>query len=212
MLNLFTKKIYYKKFNHRMVINTRSRTAPAKQPTAEIIEWLLVRKFGNSAKPSMPWRGLSTYSYIDGTYNYTVFFKDMEVFDYINDMAGEFIEILEKPMSDEHTEMLESNDKLITRKQLFYGKYRMCLRVSPEQIGKWQTSSKNIDQIKIWCREQFGDDRENADRYMMSGWSKGNFYFADPKDAILFKLTWGNQDVKTERVITHAELENEKTA
>lgn len=201
----FTKKIYYKRYDHRFVINIRSgySTDKRNQPTGEVVEWLLKRKFTDDKA----WRAMATYSYVTKTNQYSVFCKGSEIFDYLKDEIGEeFINLLEKPLNDDHVSMLESNDKLVTRKQLFYGKYRMCLRVSPEQISSWQTSTANIQKIKDWCREQFGNEFHNSDRYMISGWSKGNFYFADPKDALLFKLTWGGQDVKTERVITVAEL------
>lgn len=202
----FTKKIYHKKFDHRLVLSIRHGNGDKKKPTAEVIEWLMANKFDKA-----DWRGTTTYSYVYGTSQYTVYFKKAEVLEYLQQtIAADFISMLEKPLDEEHTKLLESNDKLVTRKQLFYGKYRMCLRVAPEQLSTWQTSTANITKIKEWCTEQFGHWVGHQDRYMISGWSKGNFYFADPKDALLFKLTWGGQDVKTERVITVAELEAER--
>jgi len=203
----FTKKIYYKKYDHRLVINARTSgyREPVIKPTAETVEWLLNKRF-----PDGGWRTVSTYSYVHKSQQCSVFFKDPVVFEYLKEQVGEdFISVLEKPLSAEHTQMLESNDKLITRKQLFYSKYRMCLRVSHTRLSYWQTSSENVREMQAWCKEQFGDDQE---RCMMSGWSRGNFYFKDPKDALLFKLTWGGQDVKTERVITVAELEAAKVS
>lgn len=202
MQTLFTKKIYYKKFDHRIVIDIRSGgySSPKLKPTGEIIEWLLNRRY-----PEGNWRSMSTYSYIHSTYQCSVFSKGPELYEYLKEQIGEeYITIFEKPMSEEHVALLEGNDKLVTRKQLFYGRYRMCLRVNHIQLGKWQTSSENVKEMQAWCDEQFGTDQE---RCLVSGWSRGNFYFKDPKDALLFKLTWGGQDVKTERVITLAELE-----
>lgn len=210
MKELYTKKIYYKEFTHRLVIDCtgtavsqNSRKYDPCAPTGSVIYWLLNKKFGGKV-----WKGLSTYSYINGVTSYSVFFKSKAILDYLEEQIGPkyFIE-LEKPMDANHVEMLESNDKLVTRKQLFYGKYRMCLRVSPERLSAWQTSTQNIQEIKKWCRKQFGHEYDARDRYSMSGYAKGNFYFADAKDALLFKLTWGGQDVKTERVVTYAELE-----
>lgn len=200
---LFTKKIYHKKFDHRLVIAIRGNVGDKKKPTGEVIEWLLTNKFDKT-----DWRGTTTYSYITRSSQYTVYFKKPEVLAFLKDaIANEYFNELERPMDEEHSQLLHSNDKLVTRKSLFYNKYRVCLRVSPEVLSAWQTSTANIQKIKDWCREQFGHEWDNGDRYAMSGWSKGNFYFADPSDALLFKLTWGGEDVKTERVITVAELE-----
>jgi len=205
METLYTKKIYYKKYDHRLVVKTKDyRVGEDKQtPTVEVIQWLMAKRF-----PDTSWRTSTSYSYITKSSHYAVFFKGPEAYEYLREQIGEkYIIAYERPMNEEHTALLEGNDKLVTRKQLFYGKYRMCLRVSPERISAWQTSSSNIRKIKEWCVEQFGDERENADRYMISGYSKGNFYFATPSDALLFKLTWGGQDVKTERVVLVSELE-----
>jgi len=215
MEELYTKKIYYKKFTHRVVIDCtgaavtqNSKKYDPKAPTGSVVFWLLSNKFNPKE-----WQGLSTYSYIKGTTSYSVFFKDKKVLDYLERNIGQtYFQILEKPLDDNHVELLENNDKLVTRKQLFYGKYRMCLRVSPKMVNKWQTSTTHIQEMKTWCRDQFGSPYEARDRYMMSGCRKGNFYFAEAKDALLFKLTWGGEDVQTERVVTYKELEDARVA
>jgi len=209
MEELYTKKIYYKKFTYRLVIDCTgtfvthgSKRYDSRAPTSSVIFWLMNKKF-----PTSSWKGLGSYSYITGTTSYTVFFKDKEILDYLEGEIGQkYFLALEKPLDDNHIEMLESNDKLVTRKQLFYGKYRLVLRVGPERINGWQIKTDNIQKIKQWCRDQFGNYYEARDRYMMSGYRRGNFYFADPKDALLFKLTWGGQEVETERVVTYDEL------
>lgn len=203
MKKLYTKKIYHKKFDHRIVFNTRQSNRvrqDKKQPTAETIEWLLANNFKDDQ-----WRSFSTYAYVNHVYTITVYCKGPVVKDFLlKNVDNKYISELEEPMDAEHSELLSSNDKLVTRKDLFFKKYRMCLRVSPTQISAWQTSTDNIRKMQEWCVEQFGND---SDRYQTSGWARGNFYFADPKDALLFKLTWGGDDVKTERVITVDELE-----
>jgi hypothetical protein len=200
----FTKKIYYKKFDHRVVILTRSYRASKysdfKIPTSECLEWLMATKFDRAE-----WKGLTSYSYVHNQQSYTIYFKDTKVLDFLKSQLGEDgIEVLERPIDEEHSRMLTDNDKLVTRKSLFYGKYRMVLRVAPERLSQWQTSTKNIQEMRGWCHKQFGLDDS---KYSINGYSRGNFYFAEVKDALLFKLTWGGEDVKTERVITVAEVE-----
>lgn len=209
MQKLYTKKIYYKVYTHRLSIccdNPTGKTTDHNAPSSQAITWLLNNKFGHQS-----YKGLASYSYINNKHSYTIFFKDQAILEYLREFIPEkYMLQLEEPIDDEHIALLESNDKLITRKQLFYGKYRMCLRVAPTRLTAWQVSTQNIDEIKRWCRDQYDLSRgDSNDRFMMSGWSKGNFYFAEPKDALLFKLTWGGQDVKTERVVLYSELTEE---
>lgn len=206
MKNLFTRKIYHGKFDHRVTLKARHANGQNKDiPSADVVDWLLHKEFKST---EIKYRTLNTYSYINSTYTVSVYFKDAKVMEMLqkNIAADYFIEF-EKPMDESHTALLESNDKLLTRKQLFFDKYRMVLRVKPQKKNSWSYDFTRIREIKAWCIEQFGSERANSDRYMMGGHSNGNFYFADTKDALLFKLTWGGEDVKTERVITHAELE-----
>lgn len=210
MQKLYTKKIYYQIYTHRLSIccdNPTGRTNDPLAPNQQVITWLLNNKFGPKA-----YKGLASYSYVYNKHSYTVFFKDQAILEYLQQYIPEKYYLqLESPMDEEHVALLESNDKLVTRKQLFYGKYRVVLRVSPTKLTAWQVSTENINEIKAWCRNQFDLQRSDAnDRFMMSGWTKGNFYFADPKDALLFKLTWGGQDVKTERVVLYSELTKEE--
>lgn len=200
----FTRKIYHKKFDHRLVIKVRSNSPRKyeglKQPTSEVIEWLLACKFDRQ-----DWKAHASYSYVNYNQNYTIYFTDTKVLDFIKEQVdAQYLELLEKPIDAEHTKMLMDNTKLVTRKTLFYGKYRMALRVAPKRLSQWQTSTQNIKDMKAWCVEQFGQD---ASKYCVQGYARGNFYFAQASDALLFKLTWGGDDVQTERVVTVAELE-----
>lgn len=204
MKTQFTRKIYHKKFDHRLVIKVRSsssrRYEALKQPTSEVMEWLLASKFDRQ-----DWKAHASYSYITYDQNYTIYFSDTKVLDFVKEQVdGQYLELLEKPLDAEHTKMLKDNTKLITRKTLFYGRYRMALRVAPKRLSQWQTSTQNIKEMKAWCEEQFGED---PNKYSVQGYARGNFYFAEASDALLFKLTWGGDDVQTERVVTVAELE-----
>lgn len=211
MRELVTKKIYYKKFNHRLAIKTKIKYGDVKSPTPEVIEWLLNRKFAND------WRATTSSSY-EGAYVwgrkpsknlYTVFFSKPEVFDFLEGIIGrDYFDEYEKPLDASHTALMEK-DKVITRTKLFYDKYRIAIRVSAKRkAGPFGSSSTtHIREMQDWCVDQFGDESANLDRYKTHIWTNGTFYFTDPKDAVLFKLVFGEEIKATERVVLVSELE-----
>lgn len=209
MKELFTKKIYYKKYDHRLAIVVRSsRRADAKRATPEIIEWLLDQKFEGQ------WRGISTSSYPEGytwprsSYKnlYTIFFKDAKVFDYLEGLLGrDCFEEYEKPMDEKHTEMLET-EKVITRKNLFYDKYRIAARIPTRRSNTGVQTSHLVDMVG-WCKDQFGSAYENKDKYRVHTWNNGTFYFAEPRDAMMFKLVFSEYIGSMDRVVLVSELE-----
>ena len=205
MKELFTKKIYYKKFNHRLAIMVRRHNTDNKSPTPEVIEWLLNRKFPKG------WRGMTSSSYAT-PYRwgrkpdknlYTVFFKDPEVYNFLQGIIGQdYFDEFEKPMDEQHTQMLEK-EKVVTRTKLFYDKYRIALRV-PAKYKNRQAITSHLLEMKVWCNSQFGQEGAT---YRTSIWTNGTFYFAEPKDAIMFKLVWGEDIKTTERVVLISEME-----
>ena len=208
MKELFTRKIYYKKFNHRLAIMVRRHTTDTKSPTPEIIEWLMNRKFAKQ------WRGMTSSSY-EGSWSwgrkpsknlYTLFFTDPAAFDYLESIIGrDYFDEYEKPMDEQHTEMLEK-EKVITRSKLFYDKYRIAIRV-PAKYQNRQSTTAHLREMQEWCVSQYGRESDNQSIYRTSIWTNGTFYFADPKDAIMFKLVFGEEIKATERVVLVSELE-----
>lgn len=210
MKQLFTKKIYYKKFNHRLAIKTRTHQNQTKIPTPEVIEYLMNIKFGKD------WRGITSSSY-EGPWKwnnrpsinlYTVFFKDPDAFEYLKGIVGDdqLIEY-EKPMDAAHSEMME-REKVITRKQLYHNKYRIAFRV-PVKNARGQTgySTAHLREMEEWCVSQFGPMKENSDKYHVQRWTNGTFYFAEPRDAVMFKMVWSEDIGVSERVVLISELE-----
>jgi hypothetical protein len=211
MKETFTKKIYYKKFNHRLAIICRKNNREPQKPTPEILEWLLNIKFGKNN-----WRGITSSSY-EGPYTwqrrpaknlYTVFFKDPEVFTYLAGIVGQdSFDEYERPMDDKHTEMLE-REKVITRKILFHNKYRIAIRVPARKSTTYPgTTTKHLDEMEEWLTDNLGKRWESQDIYMVNRWTNGTFYFTNPKDAMLFKLVWGEYIGATERVVLISEME-----
>lgn len=215
MKELVTRKIYYKKYNHRLAIKTRKNQNKITDPTPEIVEWLLATKFGKN------WRGITSTSY-EGHWSwhrgpsmklYTVFFRDPKIFEYLESAIGRdnFLEY-EKPLDEAHTEQME-REKVVTRTQLFYKKYRIAFRVPAKTIkNKQGSSTAHFKEMMAWCEDQFGSRSDNREKYCVQYYTNGTFYFADTKDAMLFKMTWSDNIGSTERVVLVSELEAARQA
>jgi hypothetical protein len=204
MREVFTKKIYYKRFNHRLAIKCRHDNKDVKAPTPEIIEWLMNRKF------QAHWRGMASSSFT-GTWNwnqkpsknlYTVFFTDPQVLEYLEKSLGsDYLEEYERPMNSKHTQMLEE-EKVITRSSLFHGTYRIAIRVSAKKSRDLPGClTDHLVEMRQWCASQFGDEADNQDIYRTYIWTNGTFYFARPKDAIMFKMVFSEYIGGTERIV-----------
>ena len=198
MQESFIQKLYYGKFTHKAVIKCRNHRGKVTQPTGEVVEWLMAKKFKKDE-----WKGLHTWERTG--YRYTVYFKGEDVLKFLIDqITEEFIVSTEKPMSTEHLKVLET-EKVVTRRKLFYDKYRFAVRVSPKrQAGVWK--SEAVQEMCEWCQENFG---AAGDRYTMTYHSNASFFFRDANDVMLFKLS--HHDIKTtERVMLFSEIPTEQ--
>lgn len=213
MKELFTRKLYFREFDYRLQVKCKSswnhdKTAPCE----EVIKWLL-----NNKAADHKFKVTTSQDWSNKSLNASVFFKDNAVFDLLKTELGEkhFLEY-EKPLSATHTKILGDDEKLITRKDLFYKKYRIVFRADAEKIrnGYWHnTSTTKLREMEQWCRDQWGEGGRNDDVFRVDIWSKGIFYFADSKDALLFKLTWGGEaKMTTERVMLISEVEAKEAA
>jgi hypothetical protein len=206
MQEFFTKKLYYKKYNHRILFKCqKSGVKDTLAPSGEIITWLLDQKFAGQ------WRGITSYAYDTKQTSYTIFFKNPDIYEHLAGLvdAKYFVEY-EKPLDDQHTQMLET-EKVVTRKTLFHGKYRIACRVDAKYKSRYNYSQQHIREMEAWCKEQFGSPYSNRDRYRVNSWQNATFFFAEPRDATLFKLT--HSDIRlTERVVLISEMEAQRAS
>jgi hypothetical protein len=169
-----------------------------------VIKWVLAQKFNKAdyrGTESDKWAWVVNRWAAERTY-YTLFFSDPEIFDHIKSTIGEqYLVEYEKPLDSQHSEMLEK-EKVITRKKLFYDKYRFAVRAKLK-TQRGQYDSSHINKMNLWCQEYFegreGDYRANTD------WN-ASFFFLNANDAMMFKLS--NSDFSsTERIVLISELE-----
>jgi hypothetical protein len=170
-------------------------------PTPSTIEWLIARSgLGGKMVTGYSWQGdVSTNS---------VFGKDLQLINHLQEMIdSKYLLELEKPLDEHHSQMLREDGKLITRKTLLHGKYRVSIRIHPSQAGnRWVQNYRKIKEIREWFDQQFGDDIDRATCFIST---KANFHFRDAKDAMLLKLVWGGETpMKMERILTFDELKD----
>jgi hypothetical protein len=207
----FTKKIYYKKFNHRLVIKCRTPNgANKKLPSPEIIQWSL------RGLDKASYRGITSNTYSWSSYSitdtrFTLFFKDPKVKTMVEGVIGaENIETFERPMDEAHTDML-MRDKVVVRKSLFFGKFGFVMRASPrKEPGSYQRNSLHIQEMLEWCKDHFGTQRSKD--WKANHWHNASFFFREANDAMLFKLTFGEDIDQSEKIVLVKEMEAQRAS
>lgn len=205
MKELFTKKIYYKKYSHRLQIKCKYSGATGRTktwPTSDTIEWVVAQKFPDQ------FRGRENINYYGGRPSfYTLFFSNEEIFEFAKATFGDLLDEYERPMNSNHIEILEKGrDKVVTREKLFYDAYRVVIRISPPSDWAQQKKSQNyIRELQDWCKDNLGPE---GDAWRISGYWNKNLYFKEANDAMLCKLTFSDYIRTTETVRLLSEIQN----
>ena len=174
----------------------------AKWPHPAVVEYLV-----QEIKPE---RGIRTRHTSEYSYRrpaqHTIYFSDKRVLELLREKFGEHITELMKPINEEHSQAM-AQDKVLVRPTLFHGKYRYCIRASSKHItGTYRRSGTHMDQMVKWCAETFSHLEERKDYYIYKGFTK-SFFFTNPADVLLMKLTWGDDIDRTERIMLTSELD-----
>lgn len=211
MKELFTSKLYYGKFTHRVVIScTFSRNPPNRIPYFDVFDFV---KANLEAKKYRTRYDGSTHHRRDGNRRRSVrgaisiYFKDEAFLERLLEKYQEIdIVSVERPLNSAHTEVLET-ERVLVRKTLFHNKYRYCIRTnSIRKPGMYNYSRSHIEEMYLWHKETFPELVEGTDYRIYRGWN-ANFFFANPKDAMLMKLVWSSSIESTDRIMLLSELE-----
>jgi len=207
MKSLTTKKLYYKSYDHRLVIKCRVESNDTSLPSSDTIAWIMEQKFPGkyriNSSNHYSWKCQGTkWKHYKVESQKIVFFKDPEAFEALKSTIGEqFFTEYEKPASAAHKQTLEK-EKVITRSSLFYGKYRYVVRFKIKVVGGVWTTSHIVD-AKKWAEEYFGKDPERIK--INTNWN-GSFFFANASDAMIFKLSQTEFE-SMERIVLLSEIE-----
>lgn len=200
MKEQFTRKMYFKKYSRRVLVKCRETYSRKKDlPTSETVEWILNQKFPGEFRGKYNDAYFSTPRVI----SYSIYFNDEQIFDYIKERFGDLVLLYEKPLNQEHIDVLvKGRDKVITREKYFYDEFKMVARIHPEmESSKRRHQRSHFDEIKTWCKNSLEDENWRA-----SGCWNLNVYFKDLNDAMLFKLTFSDYIKGTETIKLISEL------
>jgi hypothetical protein len=206
MKKLATSKIYYKKFNHRMVIKTKSGRNGGyykkhkDYPTqGEVYRFLDKEMLGE-------YRSLTNsgyYDYLGGILKISVFYTDEDSWlldSVLEQWSEDIVDIAEAPVSDSHTELLEGDTQVVVRESLFLKKFRYKLGLMNPSRSFYNMDY--LDDADGWCEEQLGDRKDKWNRTYCSN---ASYYFNDIKDVMMFRLAF-NGTSKVMKVVLASEL------
>lgn len=202
----FTKKLYHKRFTHRMYIKVEnSFIKNSVYPPAAVVSWIV-------NKTGVDYKTQSSYHRVPNgrgwNYRYqnfiTVFYSDEALTDILKKEFGQAIIELERPRDSAHLQILQT-EKVLTRKALFFKKFRVVCRTTPRLDSHGYLDKNHIAEMKSWCEENLSKGDWRAD----SNWNSTSFFFVDRKSAMHFKIVW-NLDIKsTERIVLLDEIDND---
>ena len=205
MIEKTTSKLYYGKFDHKVIVLSRTireRSAKFKERPLEVdvikvIDEATDGKFRSRTQQHMLKK--KRRGWIRDGHATSLYFSGAEVLDKIKSTYPDGIVMVERPLNDEHSEML-SKDKVITRKSLFHRKYRYCVRVVAN-YHYFRADKSKLKEIAEWHQTTFEHLKSGVDYHTYSGWNKTNYFFKEAKDAMMMKLTWGEHISETERIV-----------
>lgn len=212
MKEKYTEKLYYKAYDHRVSIHCRAHHQKWRSKTMSRFNgcptWDEAEEFvkNNSGDIDHRTRCTSTWnSKIPGRH-FVVYFKDPQMLEILKNQYSDYIDVVERPLNSDHSELL-SKERVLTRKTLFHGKFRYCFRAKPKVIpGTYRTNNSELKEMADWVRSTFKDSKEYTDFQIHSGWSF-NYFFSNPQDAMLFKLTWNDHIDQCDRIKLISEIE-----
>lgn len=237
MKELYTRKLYWGKWTHKITLDLGEYSSSRDEDRLKLVvqrkkalTWIkgLTSEFktleASSFSRSAPSIGsnYSTYLYKGHEYFYnnsiTIFFKDESIIDKAKSdhYWKSKIKNIEKPYNGAHLKAIEK-EKLVVRKTLLFDRYRFVARMKPVNrdwdfnTGSY-TNAPLQNEMEKWILGKFGTlNLPEKFKYTTSGYYNAapSLYFTDANDAMLFRLTFG-QDMKVfERVKLYSELDDE---
>lgn len=200
MKKQITEKLFFKKYDHRVIINVadyqRSHRDEKGRPHPAVLEYLIDELEPNKG---VKYRHEHSYYWNKTPARHTIYFADKRILELILSKFADHVVSLCEPVSDAHSEAMDK-EKVIVRKSFFHGKYPYCVRTSRKYVpNTHRTTSKHMEDMVKWCEETFPHLVSGQDYYIYKGWNK-SFFFKNPADVLLMKLTWGEDIDRTERI------------
>jgi hypothetical protein len=210
MKETFTKKLYYKKWDHKVIFRASTEWVSSRNPIAKTrVHPFLVYDAIDIKLDVDQYRTLESSAWSKKEYAVTVFFKDPEVLELLKEKFDYAIESIEKPASPAHSEALEK-ERLIIREKLYYDTYRCAVRIKPDDgydENGWNSRYQQFDELKKWVAStQKTCGRSGSDHVRINKEWNMTIFYKDPADAMLFRLTWPDCVKHVDRIKLITEL------
>lgn len=216
MIETYTQKLYYKKWDHKVVLRVshewHSRHSQVKRKSANSTVLL---DFVDQHMEQDQYRSLESTTWSGRHYTMfkTIFFKDPKLLDLLKGKFEHAIESIEKPMDAKHQEALQT-ERCIIRKKLFYDTYRYAMRIKTSNTyPASQSRYKTFDELEKWVKlKQAQVGRPTRDHFRINREWNMTVFFTDAQDAMLFRLSWPDNIDRVDRIKLLSEVtENEKS-
>lgn len=150
--------------------------------------------------------------------NTVVFFKDATIFEKLQAEFPDQIASVERPKNEDHFRAV-SVERYVVRPTLFYGKYRCRITLKSNKVSRrdsyWSrvnrtedAPKKRWDEMEKWIKQYMArmgrNDTDNV--YVNPASWEPIIFFANPADAAMFKLTWGDDIRDFQRAKLTSEL------
>jgi hypothetical protein len=215
MKETYTSKLYWKKWTHKVTFKLGQDKAPylasmSANTKIKRLEKRILKAVSNRVDKA--YKRLATSdrvyahpevgNYWRYSYEYrhyiTIYFNDGELLNDLKDQFKDQITAIERPENEAHKEALLSGDKIVIREKLFYNRYRFVMRLGRadrNEITKWLDENLRKNKGRVWSHDM-----------MLSGYWNQSIFFAHAEDAMLFKLSYSNTLVSSDRIKLLSEL------
>jgi hypothetical protein len=230
-----TGKLFWQKYDHKLSINiVNNRSYSDVTNAKEVLRKELTRKFKNITDSikmscsSIYEPNPKTTSWSDRVrYYMIVYTNNSQIFDYIVTKHNKKVFEVHKPFNESHKVAMK-DEKIIIRENLYHKKYRFSFLVTDTVEEYKDTQYTNYHSrtpymikqpiyyfnktIVPWIEEYM----ENVGRkdkeffYVPPNYSSRKVFFANPEDAMMFRLTWGDEIKEMIKVKLISELDEDQ--
>jgi hypothetical protein len=211
MQEKFTEKLFFGKYDHRVTVKCSSWNRQSSEfMHPAVIDYLLKGittpdKF--RVRHSFCYSGSNWRSKEQSDLR-TYYFDDPALLVFFQEKMPACLEEVTRPKNKDHSEAL-TKERVLVRSKLFHNKYRYCIRTKARWMpGTHRNSTEHMQAMVAWAEKHF-EGKGKDELYIYKGWTC-NFYFSNPADAMIMKLTWGDDIENTDRIKLIGEINDEE--
>lgn len=195
MKEAITKKLYYKKWSHKVVFKATDKWASLKRIQGKAVVPAILYHVLEEKKFS-DFKAVEAYDWSPAHHTLTLFFKDEKILDLVKKKFSKSIDLIEKPRDAAHMSAMET-EKCIIREKYFYDLYPYAIRIKPPAKDRYQV----FDELTQWSEDYLKTvGRCGPNHYHVNREWNMTIFFADAQDAMMFRLSNPDHVKQVERI------------